>query len=144
MTAAWIALEDSPPGAGRFYVYPGSHRRVRALALLGDGTCHPNVLPLRAIPDARASAVSSKDEWYGGALSEGPEPAAQSPDVVHRVALPRRIPGAEESGSETRDEVMAQQRLRRADGHQRSTDSNRDDPSDDVSARSGRIFLNTL
>jgi phytanoyl-CoA hydroxylase len=26
MTAAWIALEDISPGAGRFYVYPGSHR----------------------------------------------------------------------------------------------------------------------
>lgn len=26
MTAAWIALEDIHPGAGRFYVYPGSHR----------------------------------------------------------------------------------------------------------------------
>jgi phytanoyl-CoA hydroxylase len=26
MTAAWIALEDVHPGAGRFYVYPGSHR----------------------------------------------------------------------------------------------------------------------
>ncbi|MDB4990177.1 MAG: hypothetical protein JWN04_5355, partial [Myxococcaceae bacterium] len=26
MTAAWIALEDIAPGAGRFYVYPGSHK----------------------------------------------------------------------------------------------------------------------
>jgi len=26
MTAAWIALEDIHPGAGRFFVYPGSHR----------------------------------------------------------------------------------------------------------------------
>ena len=26
MAAAWIALEDIHPGAGRFYVYPGSHR----------------------------------------------------------------------------------------------------------------------
>ena len=26
MTAAWIAVEDINPGAGRFYVYPGSHR----------------------------------------------------------------------------------------------------------------------
>ena len=26
MTAAWLALEDIHPGAGRFYVYPGSHR----------------------------------------------------------------------------------------------------------------------
>lgn len=26
MTAAWIALEDIQPGAGRFYVYPGSHQ----------------------------------------------------------------------------------------------------------------------
>lgn len=25
MTAAWIAVEDIQPGAGRFYVYPGSH-----------------------------------------------------------------------------------------------------------------------
>jgi phytanoyl-CoA hydroxylase len=26
MTAAWVALEPIHPGAGRFYVYPGSHR----------------------------------------------------------------------------------------------------------------------
>jgi phytanoyl-CoA hydroxylase len=26
MAAAWIAVEDIHPGAGRFYVYPGSHR----------------------------------------------------------------------------------------------------------------------
>ncbi|MEY2884045.1 MAG: hypothetical protein RL490_1769 [Pseudomonadota bacterium] len=26
MVAAWIALEDIQPGAGRFYIYPGSHR----------------------------------------------------------------------------------------------------------------------
>ncbi len=26
MTAAWVALEDIHPGAGRFYVYPTSHR----------------------------------------------------------------------------------------------------------------------
>lgn len=26
MVAAWIALEDIHPGAGRFYVYPGSHK----------------------------------------------------------------------------------------------------------------------
>jgi phytanoyl-CoA hydroxylase len=26
MVAAWIALEDIKPGAGRFYIYPGSHR----------------------------------------------------------------------------------------------------------------------
>jgi phytanoyl-CoA hydroxylase len=26
MTAAWVALEDIQPGAGRFYVYPGSHK----------------------------------------------------------------------------------------------------------------------
>lgn len=26
MVAAWIALEDIRPGAGRFYIYPGSHR----------------------------------------------------------------------------------------------------------------------
>ncbi|AFY69917.1 Phytanoyl-CoA dioxygenase [Thalassoporum mexicanum PCC 7367] len=26
LTAAWIALEDIQPGAGRFYVYPGSHK----------------------------------------------------------------------------------------------------------------------
>ncbi|MGD1704276.1 phytanoyl-CoA dioxygenase family protein [Dapis sp. BLCC M229] len=26
MTAAWIAVEDIHPGAGRFYVYPGSHK----------------------------------------------------------------------------------------------------------------------
>lgn len=26
MTAAWIALEDIQPGAGRFYIYPGSHK----------------------------------------------------------------------------------------------------------------------
>jgi phytanoyl-CoA hydroxylase len=26
MCAAWIALEDIKPGAGRFYVYPGSHK----------------------------------------------------------------------------------------------------------------------
>ena len=26
MTGLWIALEDIAPGAGRFYVYPGSHR----------------------------------------------------------------------------------------------------------------------
>lgn len=26
MTAAWIALEDIQPGAGRFFVYPGSHK----------------------------------------------------------------------------------------------------------------------
>lgn len=26
MTAAWIAVEDIKPGAGRFYVYPGSHK----------------------------------------------------------------------------------------------------------------------
>jgi phytanoyl-CoA hydroxylase len=26
MTAAWIAAEDIAPGAGRFFVYPGSHR----------------------------------------------------------------------------------------------------------------------
>ena len=26
MVGAWIALEDIQPGAGRFYVYPGSHR----------------------------------------------------------------------------------------------------------------------
>jgi len=26
MTGAWVALEDIRPGAGRFYVYPGSHR----------------------------------------------------------------------------------------------------------------------
>lgn len=26
MTAAWLALEDIHPGAGRFYVYPGSHQ----------------------------------------------------------------------------------------------------------------------
>lgn len=26
MTAAWVALEDIHPGAGRFYIYPGSHR----------------------------------------------------------------------------------------------------------------------
>ncbi|HEY9846765.1 MAG TPA: phytanoyl-CoA dioxygenase family protein [Candidatus Caenarcaniphilales bacterium] len=25
MTAAWIAVEDIQPGAGRFYIYPGSH-----------------------------------------------------------------------------------------------------------------------
>lgn len=26
MTAAWIAVEDIAPGAGRFFVYPGSHK----------------------------------------------------------------------------------------------------------------------
>ena len=26
LTAAWIALEDIQPGAGRFYIYPGSHK----------------------------------------------------------------------------------------------------------------------
>jgi phytanoyl-CoA hydroxylase len=26
MVAAWVALEDIQPGAGRFYVYPGSHK----------------------------------------------------------------------------------------------------------------------
>ncbi len=26
MAAAWIALEDIHPGAGRFYIYPGSHK----------------------------------------------------------------------------------------------------------------------
>ncbi len=26
MTAAWIAIEDIQPGAGRFFVYPGSHK----------------------------------------------------------------------------------------------------------------------
>jgi phytanoyl-CoA hydroxylase len=26
MTAAWVALEDIAPGAGRFFIYPGSHR----------------------------------------------------------------------------------------------------------------------
>lgn len=26
MTAAWIAVEDIKPGAGRFYIYPGSHK----------------------------------------------------------------------------------------------------------------------
>lgn len=26
MTAAWIAVEDIQPGAGRFYIYPGSHK----------------------------------------------------------------------------------------------------------------------
>lgn len=26
MVAAWVALEDIMPGAGRFYVYPGSHK----------------------------------------------------------------------------------------------------------------------
>src|SRR5262249_6961195 len=26
MTAAWIAVEDIKPGAGRFFVYPGSHK----------------------------------------------------------------------------------------------------------------------
>lgn len=26
MTAVWIALEDIQPGAGRFYIYPGSHK----------------------------------------------------------------------------------------------------------------------
>ena len=26
MTAVWIALEDIQPGAGRFYIYPGSHQ----------------------------------------------------------------------------------------------------------------------
>ncbi len=26
MVAAWVALEDIHPGAGRFFVYPGSHR----------------------------------------------------------------------------------------------------------------------
>ena len=26
MVAAWVALEDIKPGAGRFYIYPGSHR----------------------------------------------------------------------------------------------------------------------
>jgi phytanoyl-CoA hydroxylase len=26
MTAAWIAIEDIQPGAGRFYIYPGSHK----------------------------------------------------------------------------------------------------------------------
>lgn len=26
MVAAWVALEDIHPGAGRFYVYPGSHK----------------------------------------------------------------------------------------------------------------------
>lgn len=26
MVAAWIALEDIAPGAGRFYIYPGSHK----------------------------------------------------------------------------------------------------------------------
>ena len=26
MVAAWIALEDIKPGAGRFYIYPGSHK----------------------------------------------------------------------------------------------------------------------
>lgn len=26
MTAAWVAVEDIAPGAGRFYVYPGSHK----------------------------------------------------------------------------------------------------------------------
>jgi phytanoyl-CoA hydroxylase len=31
MTAAWIALEDIAPGAGRFYVYPGSHKLELAM-----------------------------------------------------------------------------------------------------------------
>jgi phytanoyl-CoA hydroxylase len=26
MTAAWIAVEDIDEGAGRFFIYPGSHR----------------------------------------------------------------------------------------------------------------------
>lgn len=26
MTAAWVAVEDIQPGAGRFYIYPGSHK----------------------------------------------------------------------------------------------------------------------
>src|SRR4029077_18306883 len=26
MTGAWIAAEDIAPGAGRFFVYPGSHK----------------------------------------------------------------------------------------------------------------------
>jgi ectoine hydroxylase-related dioxygenase (phytanoyl-CoA dioxygenase family) len=32
MTAAWIALEDSHPGAGRFYVYPGSRTYAAILS----------------------------------------------------------------------------------------------------------------
>lgn len=31
MIGAWVALEDIQPGAGRFYVYPGSHRLAIAL-----------------------------------------------------------------------------------------------------------------
>jgi phytanoyl-CoA hydroxylase len=45
LLAAWIALEDSAPGAGRLRYYPGSHR-IEPYVFSGGGTRHvPDEMP---------------------------------------------------------------------------------------------------
>lgn len=66
MVAAWIAVEDIAPGAGRFYIYPGSHRlppETDMDAVLNPVRSKARVLKLIADHkfECRAPALSAGD-----------------------------------------------------------------------------------
>lgn len=66
MVAAWIAVEDIAPGAGRFYIYPGSHRLPAETdmdAVLNPERSYARILKLIADNhfECRAPALNAGD-----------------------------------------------------------------------------------
>jgi phytanoyl-CoA hydroxylase len=57
MVAAWIAAEDIAPGAGRFYVCPGSHRAELPLNRAGFNVVEHEPAYRAAVRDAMASSA---------------------------------------------------------------------------------------